>query len=141
MKPMIYYPERLEPVEVLYLGKYKKYDFFVLNLGTHPTAYIRIPKTHPFFGKSYEECSPNEPIIEPLTFSDSSAIFKDSLNQKVPDGWYLGIDFAHMGDWLGYWSEEENIKWGNHKYTTAEIAWKCTEIIDYLIQVQNHGTA
>ena len=41
-KVMEYGKERR--TELLCKGKYKNYNYYVLNLGTHPTAYIEIPK-------------------------------------------------------------------------------------------------
>ena len=44
MKEMIYQKDR--KVEVLDTGFCYGYLYYILNLGTHPTAYIKIPKTH-----------------------------------------------------------------------------------------------
>ena len=41
-KVMKYGKERR--TELLCKDKYKNYNYYVLNLGTHPTAYIEIPK-------------------------------------------------------------------------------------------------
>ena len=39
MKEMIY-GERMENPDVLYSGEYRGHKFAILNLGTHPTAYV-----------------------------------------------------------------------------------------------------
>ena len=134
MKPMVYQHTRLHPYQVLYLGSYKKYVFFILNMGTHPTAYIRIPESHPFFQKHYIECNPS---MDFFTFSENSLAFNNQLDTPVPEGWYLGFDHAHLGDWLGYWSDEENIRQGHRKYTTEEMVEECKLTIVYLIGIKN----
>ena len=40
-KQMEYQKERKE--EILCEGMYKNFQFYILNLGTHPTAYVEIP--------------------------------------------------------------------------------------------------
>ena len=135
---MVYSNNKPNPAQVLYLGKYKRYDFFILNLGTHPTAYVRIPRTHPFFGKDYDYCSPPHGFEGgPFTFSNSSANFANFLDTPIPGGWYLGWDYAHINDWLGYLSDEQNIQMGNHKHTTEEMILDCKNVIEYLLEVKN----
>ena len=135
-KPMVYSNRRLRPSEVLCLAKYKDFIFFVLNMGTHPTAYVQIPENHPYFGKDYEGCNPPHNFLGgPFTFADSSTVFAEKLDTPIPDGWYLGWDYAHLGDWLGYRSDEENLQQENRKYTTEEIIIDCETVIEHLIEV------
>lgn len=132
---MVYSSKRLSPAHILLLGEYKNYNFFILNLGTHPTAYVRVPETHPFYLKHYDDCNPTSPnsLNQIFTFSDSSANFAKYLDQPIPEGWYLGWDYAHLGDWTGLYSDEQNIRLGNRKYTTEEILKDCDAVIEYLI--------
>ncbi len=140
MKKMVYQRTRLHPFQVLYLGTYKRYTFFILNMGTHPTAYIKIPKSHPFFQKDYFECNPSTDFLENIfTFSGNSLAFNNQLDTPVPEGWYLGWDHAHVGDWLGYWSDEENIRQGHRKYTTKEMIEECKLAIIYLIGIKDES--
>ena len=54
MKEMIYQKDR--KVEVLDTGFCFGYLYYILNLGTHPTAYIKIPETHWCYNcKSYDD--------------------------------------------------------------------------------------
>lgn len=48
-KPMIYTDKR--QIITLDEGTYKGIDYLILSLGTHPTAYVRVPETHRYFGK------------------------------------------------------------------------------------------
>ena len=137
-KPMVYHRTHLSPCQVLCLNKYKKYDYFIVNMGTHPTAYVRIPKTHQFYQKNYDYCNPPHGFSGgPFTFGDNASIFQNQLDTEIPNGYYLGWDYAHLGDWLGHWSDEDNIRMGHRKYTTSEIITDCQQIIEYLEENKN----
>lgn len=132
-KKMVYYSGRIHPPEVLCLGKYLNYDFLILNMGSHPTAYVRVPKDHPFFGKFYDECNPPHGFLGgPFTFSDSSANFANLLDQPIPDGWYLGWDYFTIADY-------SYMNLNGKKWTTKEIMAHCKEAIEWLIEVKQNG--
>ena len=46
MKKMVYSSKRKR--ELLDSGEYLGYNYYILNLGTHPTAYVEIPKNHKY---------------------------------------------------------------------------------------------
>ena len=48
-KEMIYQADR--KIEILETGTCFGLLYYILNLGTHPTAYVRIPKNNKFYGK------------------------------------------------------------------------------------------
>lgn len=134
-KPMIYYKERLTPAEVLSIGQYKRYDFFIVNMGTHPTAYVRIPKTHPFYEKHYDEANPAPKgfLGGIFTFAEHSAHFDGHLDSLIPRGWYLGWDYAHIGDYIGNPFRPFNPE-TERKYTTEEMIEDCKTVINYLLE-------
>ena len=45
MREMIYYTNRLKTPELLMGDEYKDFTYYVLNLGTHPCAYIEVTGT------------------------------------------------------------------------------------------------
>ena len=51
LHPMLYKDKRT--INLLYNDIYEGYHFYILNLGTHPTAYIEIPKGNKLFGVGY----------------------------------------------------------------------------------------
>lgn len=113
MKEMVYETER--KIEVLDTGFCFGYLYYILNLGTHPTAYVKIPEGHKYFGKPYGEIDIE--VHGGLTFSED--YLRINKNQVI-DGWFIGWDYAHYGDYIGYdrhWASSiENKKW-----TTEEI--------------------
>lgn len=123
--------------ELLCNGIYKGYHFYVLNLGSHPTAYVEIPKTSKLFGKHYDDI--DILVHGGLTYSNDE--LKISSNTTMANSWFIGWDYAHAGDYCGYM---EDIKeWGIHtlssledekKWTTEEMIKDCICVIDQLIE-------
>lgn len=137
IKPMIYQTER--KVELLHTDKYKNYKYYILNLGTHPTAYIVIPKGHKLHGQDYDDiydiCDID--VHGGLTYSDNELMHVKSEN------WFIGWDYAHAGDYMGYYEDFNN--WGistinslrdDKKWTTEEIVKDCEKAIDQIIDIE-----
>lgn len=125
MKEMNYLQERKD--EVLDSESYKGYQFVILSLGTHPTAYVKVPETHPYYEIDYDEC-------------DISCHFGLTYGRnylRTPDeeltGWWLGWDYAHYTDFAGYYEGNERLG-GLKKWTTEEIKQECFDVIDQLIE-------
>lgn len=95
MKEMIYQTER--KIETLDTGYCLGLLYYILNLGTHPCAYVKIPKTHKFYKKDYDDIDID--VHGGLTYSRD--FLWVSENQKVK-GWFIGWDYAHYGDYLGF---------------------------------------
>jgi hypothetical protein len=95
--------------ELLCKDKYKNYNYYVLNLGTHPTAYIEIPKENKLYRKSYDE------------------IYK------------IGCDIdVHGGDYCGYEENmPESIRVYGKKWTTEEIIEECKNAIGQIIDFES----
>ena len=54
MKEMIYTNHRQE-AEQLAAGTFLGYNYYVLSFGTHPCAYVEIPRNNKYFGKDYDD--------------------------------------------------------------------------------------
>lgn len=133
IKEMEYGKERR--TELLCKDKYKNYNYYVLNLGTYPTAYIEIPKENKLYRKSYDEIYKIGCDIDVnggLTYSDNKLMGVKSEN------WFIGWDYAHCGDYCGY--EEympESIRTYGKKWTTEEIIEECKNAIDQIIDFES----
>ena len=110
--------------ELLCKDKYKNYNYYVLNLGTHPTAYIEIPKENKLYRKSYDEIYKIGCDIDVhggLTYSDNELMGVKSEN------WFIGWDYAHGDcDYTPYYNSL------GHKWTLEEITMHCKAAIDYI---------
>ena len=133
MKKMIYQKDR--KIELLYQGKYKGYKYYILNLGTHPTAYIEIPKNNALFKKHYDKIDLN--VHGGLTYSES--ILSISENEKAEGEWFIGWDYAHCNDYAGFYDEMDFISryYNLKKWTTEEIKQECENAIDELKDMGN----
>lgn len=134
MKEMIYQKDR--KIELLYNDIYKNYHYYILNLGTHPTAYIAIPKGHKLYGQDYNDiyniCDIN--VHGGLTYSNHNLM---GINSEE---WFIGWDYAHCGDYCGY--EEimpESIRTYGKKWTTKEIIEECKNVIEQIIEFESKG--
>ena len=126
MKPMIYQKDR--KIELLYKDNYKGYNYYILNLGTHPTAYIEIPKGHLLYAKNYNEIDID--VHGGLTYSDNHLQILENGN------WFIGWDYAHFYDYMPLYDEiidESGIKL--KKWTTEEIIEECKDVIEQIIRI------
>lgn len=127
-KPMEYQVDK--KLEILCEGKYKGYQFYILNLGTHPTAYIEIPRESKLFRKGYNEIYDMGIDIDVhggLTFAD------DHLQTIKNNTWFIGWDYAHCGDYAGYETIfPEEIRTGGKKWTTEEIFDDVVRAVDQI---------
>lgn len=116
-------------VQLLYNDIYKGFHYYILNLGTHPTAYVEIHKEHVLYSMSYIDIEDSEYYIDVhggLTYSsDSLRIGEDT---SLENSWFIGWDYAHVGDYLGY----DFAKSTDKKWTTFEIIEECKKVIEQI---------
>ena len=114
-KKMQYGIER--KVEILDTGYCFGLLYYIMNLGTYPTAYIKIPKDHKYYKKDMYEVDIY--VHGGITYSSDHLWI--SKNNKI-DGWFIGWDYAHCGDYAGYEEKlPKELKTGDKKWTTEEI--------------------
>ncbi len=128
MKEMIYKPTR--EVTILADDTYKGYHYVIISYGVHPCAYVEIPKDHKYYDKDYRELDIT--VHGGLTYGSSLA----DINIGSKSDYYIGWDYAHAGDFVGYYflinainaviQEEEK------KYTTKEIFEDVKKVIEQL---------
>lgn len=131
MKKMIYGEGRYRDPIVLMDDYYKGYRFFILNLGTHPCAYVVLPEGHEFHGESYDDI----PIgcHYGLTYSeDYLNVYGVPKYLKKQNVWIIGWDYAHSGDYYsGMYSLGKAIK--DKKWSTEEIFEEIKDVIEQLL--------
>lgn len=115
MKEMEYGKDR--KIEVLDTGYCLGFLYYILNLGTHPTAYIKIPKDNKYYGKNMGEIDLD--VNGGVTYSEEGLNINKS--QRI-EGWFIGWDYAHYGDYTGFeLIVPEQYRTGGKKWTTKEI--------------------
>jgi len=115
-KEMVYQKERLDKPEVLFDEEYLGFRIIGMSLGTHPVAYVGLPENHIFAGFDYFD----------LAFINVHGGFTYSERgdgNYLPKGyWWYGWDYAHSGDWKGYFEgSSEFLGRRLKRWTTEEI--------------------
>ena len=125
---MEYCATRLDKAEILAEGKYKGYNYYILSLGTHPTAYVEImDQDDKFYKMHYNDANEEINVHGGLTFSDHF------LKGIVYNTWILGWDYAHAGDMFG--APGLTGVAGDKEWTTQEILTDVKDVIDQIILV------
>ena len=131
MKQMKYQKNR--KIELLYNAIYKNYHYYILNLGTHPTAYVEIPKEHKLYGKDYNNIDID--VHGGLTYSNDKLFI--SQFTILDNSWFLGWDYAHCYDYSGYYEADDFLNTQAKKWTTEEIIEECKNAIDQIIDLES----
>lgn len=116
MTEMVYKPNR-EPAQRLADGEYCGIRYYVLSFGTHPCAYIRLPEECEAIGTNEIKCHGG------ITYTG------DRLATCEGSGFYIGWDYAHLGDYAG-WMDRPGT---GYRWSTREIMDECEDVIDQVL--------
>lgn len=116
MEKMIY--KNYRTIELLFNGKYRGYNFYIFSLGTHPTAYIEIPKNHCFYGKSWDEID---------IYVHGGVTYAEDYLLNIKNSWFIGWDYAHWDDYNYYLNNGK-------KWTTKQIYKHVKNAIQQLLK-------
>ena len=122
------YTNAMHDGKVLYKGKYKGYEYYVISYGTHPCCYLLLDKNNPYYKKEYDDIPLD--VHGGLTYSSNKHISIDNKNNK----WIIGWDYAHLGDRYGNKDVYHFICY-DHTYKTKELIRDCIKAIDELIEI------
>lgn len=135
MREMVY--QATNKQEVLYSGEYKGYKFAIMNLGTHPTAYVENKRGF----CEYDEANEATDYIPHGGFTYLGKAHWDESDKTI----YLGWDYAHLGDYVSYdfgiAELNQIIESGigdldEKRWTTTEIYEEVKVVIDKLLEVE-----
>lgn len=124
MKDMVYSADH--KVEILHNGEYGGYKFCILNLGTHPTAYVECKLGN---CKTYDD-----ERLDNIRVHGGFTYFGKAYWDKGDKTHYIGWDYAHCNDYAGYdvMFPESLRSFDSKKWTTAEIFEEVKSVIDQL---------
>lgn len=118
--------------EIVDEGEYKGVKYICINRGIHPAACVicdeRFLKRH----------TSKRGILECISVHGGMSYCGDISKVKQLDGHTghcFGWEYNRYNDWAGFWTEEENIKAGNHKWTTKELVYDCHRAIDRYLEI------
>lgn len=134
---MKYQNKRIDGI-VLKNGIYKGIEYYIVSYGTHPCAYIRLtPKFKRYFGKKYNETEYyfNLYCNGGCTYSKEYLPFDNNFKKR--NSWYIGWDYGHSGDYVGYYikyckgkSELSKLK----KWNAIQIFEEVKDVINQLLE-------
>lgn len=108
--------------KILDRGNYKGYDYLVMSYGTHPCAYVKLPK------------NTADDIINKIRCH--GGITYDKLGD---DCRVIGWDYAHCNDFdgveLDFLSPLEIMQTHHKMWTTEDISGQCRDIINQIISL------
>ena len=131
------YTGKIGTKELLYRGNYEGYNYYILNLGTHPTAYVEIPKNHKYFGVPYYDIEDTIYTHGGLTFSSDNLILDNTT--RLVNSWFIGWDYAHAGDYVKFMfpnGTKMPCNENDTKYTTDDIIIDCGIVIAQLVKIE-----
>lgn len=114
---------------VLDSGKYKGYNYWIISYGSHPCAYVELPKGHIYYGKC--DCDAYDLPIDVhggITYGNYG--LHNTIEQ---DKFLLGWDYNHFGDY----SNMNSVVFCDtgKRWTTEEILEDVKKVIEQL-QIQ-----
>ena len=124
MEKMIYGNEWKR--EVLMHENYRGFEFYILNLGYHPTAYVNVISLPQHKEKDYEEIIY---VHGGITFENDKLEIEEN---KVVKGYFIGWDYAHYDDYSGL----NLFSLGGKQWTTEEIFEDVKDVINQIIAME-----
>lgn len=119
----IYYSLTMSSGKVLKTNTHAGYHYIIISYGTHPCAYVDLPKKHPWYELKYDEIPVK--CHGGLTYSEKNDKF-----------WRIGWDYAHCDDYSPlYFNSPENFK----KWTVEEIVKECESVCNQAYRVANEA--
>lgn len=136
MKEMIYkhFDENgQEVIDMLDEGVYKGFHYVIVSYGTHPCAYVEIPGGHKLYDVSNKDELVDIDCHGGITYVSTTGLIKPN-NENHRDGHWIGWDYAHACDYIGYLPVDFTITNGLKKWTTKEILEEVKDVIEQLIK-------
>ena len=130
MKQMIYRGFGPRTVTQLHKGNYKGFDYYILAMGnSHPCAYVDVVNTSLKY-IPYRDIDVR--CHGGLTYSE------EHLSTVENEGWFIGWDYAHYGDFIGCDMDyNDGILSEGKKWSTEEICLECRDVINQIIWLEN----
>lgn len=128
MKEMEYIGFKKNYREILDQGNFYGFNYYIMNLGTHPCCYVKISKNHAFFKKGYDDIDID--CHGGLTYASNYLMGVDT--DALDENWYIGWDYAHFGDYMYF---KKNMKLDGHKWTIDELREDAEEVCKQLAKI------
>ena len=115
---------------------YKGKEYVIYAFKTHPCAYVLLTEKDPDYRESYD----NIGLLCHGGLTYSAETWKTNIHW-FSEGWVIGWDYAHLGDY--HYIEHEKIKGipyeaiQSTKYTRARVRGEIFKVVDALTMKRN----
>lgn len=119
--------------ELLETGNCDGFNYYIMSLGTHPTAYVEIPTDYAHYGQKFDEFGDID-VHGGITYSANCL----NIGNETLNGWFIGWDYCHFNDYYGF--DElypQFCKTGGKKWTVPEIYAHVVEVCKQLKELEN----
>lgn len=132
MKEMVYKAE--SGFELLATGESNGFPWGIVSYGVHPCAYVGVTDEHPLWRKDSmdEECF--------AVNCHGGVTYGGSYDEIAKGRWFLGWDYAHLGDYSGS-SAKIGMPDDGKRWTTGEILNEVLQVCEQLRQMQEKADA
>lgn len=130
MKEMVYSNDKKR--EWLDHDEYKGYEYIIMSLGTHPTAYVGIPEAEAKVIFKEEDLEESDRINVHGGITYENSFIRDENGNKYSNGkWWVGWDYAHLYDYI------VGNDYGQYrkKWTTEEILEEVKSVVNQIIEM------
>lgn len=114
--------------KIVLTDNYKGLTYYIVTLGSYPCVYVNVKDTI-LDEKPYEDI--------PIKCHGGLTYSADSLWVTEDKGWFIGWDYAHLGDlfYSQYLIDMGVIDITSKEWTIDEIKEECKNVIDQLIEL------
>lgn len=131
IKEMIYGTRKCESF-ILAKGQYRGHKYYVLSMGTYPTAYVSVEiDLREMKWEDIEQLFDKCPIHGGISYAHRGLPYEE-LDESVKDISFIGWNYSHICDYVG--SAPSSLKSKAKKWTTAEIVDECINVIDKMVE-------
>ncbi len=108
-------------------GSGSRYAGCILSYGSHPCAYVQLPESHPYYGQTDYDAIPVD-CHGGLTY----AAFGLHPEKYKKDGFWVGWDYLHWGDFADY----GKVKMPGKQWTVKEIQAEVESVVQQLVALE-----
>lgn len=110
------------------------YQWFIASYGTHPCAYVKIPKEHKLHNRKDIGDFYDIDVHGDITFTGEDFLFNPVVDN---DSWWIGWDYAHSGDYRKITMFDElHFNDNSKKWKIEEIKNEIKNAIEQLKTIQ-----
>ena len=119
--------------KILKPGEYLNYKYVIVSYGSHPCAYVQIPKDHCLYNPNASDMDYMDIVVHGGVTYAEKGVCSLMDNEDYCHGFWIGWDYAHGDDYY----YDKYISSNGNQYTIGDIYTDVCSVINQLIKKQN----